>query len=363
MAKDAVFNPRRNRLLRKHVPLTENLITVSLFLYCSVSSSGSRRKNNFNPADRDVSPELLRQASKALTLYNPPLKPWRAPDADNASCTDIRFLTVPARHRRYGLEPDRSFRQFGPDNLFEKINGEAPKFLKQGFRNLYYLVLRSSADNSEIAIELFDQGDMGGSLGVFSEHQTAETVLERQGEVAYFRTAIGLIGRKGQFFFRVAGDADSAAIREKAQQLALAFEQLAGTEASEQPLAFRILNERLGIAAETIAFQNQNVFQFDFAQGFWFGRPNPDESAALFIHQAQSPELAQQLFEQLLEEQAYDYEIIERDERQALLWHRFLNNHFAIGRVNEFVFGVENEADREKSQVVLRQFAEALTDE
>jgi hypothetical protein len=33
-------------------------------------------------------------------------------------------------------------RLFSPENLYEKINGEAPKFLLQGFERLYYLVLR-----------------------------------------------------------------------------------------------------------------------------------------------------------------------------------------------------------------------------
>ncbi|NJN45695.1 MAG: hypothetical protein HC808_03510 [Candidatus Competibacteraceae bacterium] len=364
MAKDAVFNPRRHRLLRKQIPITENLITVGL----SIALLGivlwvAAQKNNFDPADRDVSPDLLRQASNALTLYNPPLKPWRVPGTESASPQIFDFGPFPAAIADSVWQPTAPFKQFGPDNLFEKINGEAPKFLKQGFRKLFYVVLRSKADNSEIAIELFDQTDMGGSLGVFSEHQTAETAPEQQGDVVYFRTSIGMIGRKGQFFFRVAGDSDSEAIREKAQQLAVAFEQLPDAEVSEQPLEFRVLNERLGIASEQIAFQKQNVFQYDFARAFWFGRPDPDNSAALFIHQAESPELAQQLFDLLLEEQGYDYEIVEQGEQQALLWHRFLDNHFALGQLGPFVFGTENEKDRDRSQAVLKQFAEALADE
>jgi hypothetical protein len=367
MADAPIFNSRRHKLLRKRIPAAENLITLGLCCaLAGIVGWVAAQKNHFDPADRDISAELLRQASRKLELYHPPLKTWHEPgDGKHATASSTADLgPFPPGVVDPEWRPVASVKQFGPDNLFEKINGEAPRFLKQGFQALHYLVLRSGSSNGEIAIELFDQGAMSGSLGVFSEHQTADVAIEQQGDVVFFRTSIGLIGRKGRFFFRVAGDAASEPIRQKARQLAVAFSQLPEAQANpeSEPIAFRVLRDALRIPPELIAFQTQNVFQYDFARDFWFGRPGADEPAAVFIHQAASPEQAQQLIERLLEEQGYEYERVEQSETGALLRHQFLKNHFTIGRTGRFVFGSENVADQERSRAIQRQLSEALAD-
>jgi len=50
---------------------------------------------------------------------------------------------------------------FDAANIYEEINGEAEKFIKQGLRNMHYATLRAS-DGTEFAIELYDQGGIGG---------------------------------------------------------------------------------------------------------------------------------------------------------------------------------------------------------
>lgn len=361
------LHPKRQRLLRTYVSFTENLVTLSLLAaLAGIVLWVAAQQDHYDPADRDVSVEMLLQASEDLQLYHTPLKAWTEPGASPvAQAPDLG--PFPANIVDPEWRPAGRLKQFGPDTLFEKINGEAPKFLKQGFQRLYYLVLESSATGNEIAIELFDQATMGGSRGVFSEHLGTGNTLEQQGEVTFFRTAIGLIGRKGAFFFRIAGDADSEAVRQKAGQLATAFNQLpeARRQAvrNSEPEAFRILRDEVDIAPALISFQQQNVFQYDFAENFWFGRLAQDENQQVFLHRADSAEQAQALFEMLLEEQLYEYRRIERNVAQAaypLLQHEFLNNYFAVDRRGPYLFGVENAPEPEAAARSMQKLKKAL---
>ena len=175
---------------------------------------------------------------------------------------------------------------------------------------MYYLVLKSTVDDSELAIELYDQGDIGGSMGVFSEHQSANSAIEQNDAVMFFRTSIGIIGRKDQYFFRAAGDSDSENIQLKSAQLATAFAQLqneneninSATAENAEPVALQLIKSLFDVAPEMTSFQNQNVFQYDFAEDFWFGRISENEGERVFVHQAESAEVAALLFQQLFEE-------------------------------------------------------------
>ena len=375
MAKTDIFNPRRYpRLLRTEIPVTENMTTLVLFaVLIGIVVWVMAQKNNYNPADRDISIELLLQDSSDLKLYTPPLKTWVEPGSTIATSAAVQLGLFPVSIVDSQWQAKTSVKQFGPDNLFEKINGEAPKFLKQGFQSLHYLVLQSTVDESEIAIELFDQSDMAGSRGVFSEHLSSGKTVEQQDSVTFFRTSIGVIGRVGQYFFRTAGDSDSESIQQKSQHLIEIFASLQPVEenvqqkkiqesnepTNEQPLELRIL-EQLDVSEALISFQSENVFQYDFAENFWFGKFAQDDIARIFIHQADSTEQAQELYALLLEEQSYEYQLIDEAESHAILFHEFLKNFFAVGVQRNFIVGIENAADQERALTVLQQFEEIL---
>lgn len=385
MAKTDILNPRRYpRLLRTEVPASENITTlVLLSALVAIIVWVMAQKNNYNPADRDIAIELLLQDSSDLKLYTPPLKTWVEPGTVIATSVANQLEPFPSGIVNALWQPKAAVKQFGPDNLFEKINGEAPKFLKQGFQAMHYLVLKSTADDSEISIELYDQSDMAGSRGIFSEHLAGGKTIEQYDSVTFFRTSIGVIGRMGQYFFRTAGDSDSEAIQQKSQQLIEIFALLqpaqkknqnqnqdessqAQTQTSsetqaddQQPLEFQVL-AALDIPETLISFQSENVFQYDFAENFWFGQLAQDETARLFVHQADSAEQAQELYALLLEEQSYEYELLQEGETQAILFHEFLKNFFAIRIQQNMIVGIENAADQQSALDVLQRFGETL---
>ena len=358
MARSRVLNPRRRRLLRTEVPALEN--RASLLILCALIGIVvwvALQKSHYDLADRDLDAALLR-VPEAPPLYNPPLTRWDAANTAPASQpADLGPFPETVLDRQW--QPAGRLRQFNAENLYEKINGEAERFLRQGFVALYYLVLQSSdaagETAGEIMIELFDQGDVKGSMGIFSEHAGGDTEIEQQGQVVFFRTSIGLIGRKGRFFFRVAGDRASENIRRKSRQLTEVFDTLPD-KAGDAPAGFRILSEGLGIDPELIAYQGQNVFQYDFAKDFWFGAFSRTEPERAFVHIAESPDAARRLFQQILEEHGYEYARVESDAQQTLLQHEYLKNYFAISHQGRFVFGLENVADKARIAPLQERF-------
>lgn len=366
-----VLGLRRPRLLRTSIPLSENLSAALLGftligLVAWVMSTG----NDFDPTERDLPVELQLSSARDIPIYTPPLKPWVDP-AQPAIPAALELAPFPADIPDAEWQPVGRVKRFQSANLFEKINGEAEKFIKQGFVELAYLLLRSRRDDSEIAIELFDQGDLTGSLGVFAEHAAGRAVQE-SGAVSFFTTGAGVIGRVDRYFFRVAGDRSSEAIAAKALGLVDAFEALANppgaaADAAELPPGFALLHQRLGIAEKDIQFQEANVFQYDFARRFWFADAGLDGgldgAARVFVHFSEDAATAEALIDALLEEQRYEYEDVAGNGGVTVLRHRFLKTYFVITREREVVFGLEGLADEEAAGAWLARIRKGLGDD
>jgi len=350
MHRDQIFNSRSNRLRRTRISRSENLSVGLIFLALLalaawVTSTGKK----FDPTTRDLPIELLQNNAREIEIYNRPLKLWVEPGEQKSGAV-FDLAPFPATTLDSQWQPLGRVRRFQLDNLYEKINGEAEKFIKQGFVELAFLRLRAAEDAGEIAIELFDQGDIGGSLGIFAEHAAGRSVVNRDG-VNYFLTEAGAIGRKDRYFFRIAGDSSSPMVTEKAMRLVAAFAQLGGATPAEKPVpqsapaGFMLLNQRLGIPESDIQYQEDNVFQYDFAQNFWFGHAGLGDDARLFIHIADNGRNAEKLIDALREEHSYEYDEIESQGDYRLFRHRYLGTYFAVARQGRYVFGVEKLAD------------------
>ncbi|HSE15236.1 MAG TPA: DUF6599 family protein, partial [Candidatus Deferrimicrobium sp.] len=67
------------------------------------------------------------------------------------------------------LEPARSF---GPDNLFEEIDGEAELYLPYGMRHLTVAVLgRAARPGSEVRLELYRMASPRDAYGIWSQYR------------------------------------------------------------------------------------------------------------------------------------------------------------------------------------------------
>ncbi len=368
MRPDRIFNSHKTRLMRHQIPGSENLSVALIFVaLIALVVWITTTRDNFDPTERDLPIELLGDNSAQIEIYNRPLKPWHEPGQPMAGAA-FDLAPFPAATLDAEWQPVGRVKRFQPDNLYEKINGEAEKFIKQGFVGLAFLRLRSADDSSEIAIELFDQGSLGGSLGVFSDHAAGRAIEDREG-VSFVTTGAGAIGRQGRYFFRIAGDRQSAAITAKAASLVAAFAQLGrgpGTTTTHEeivPTGFALLSQRLGIAEADIQFQEGNVFQYDFAQRFWFAKAGIGADTRLFVHVADSAAAAEDLIAALTAEHRYEYDELEVDGAYRLFRHRYLGSFFAVARRRNYVYGVEASPDRAAIPTVLARISESLDDD
>ncbi len=368
MHRDRVFNIHKSRLMRPRVSGSENL-SVALILLALVALGAwvTTTQDDFEPTERDLPIELLGDNSRQIEIYNRPLKPWVEPGQQIAGAAfDLGPFPPPTLDAEW--QPVGRVKRFQAENLYEKINGEAEKFIKQGFVELAFLRLRAASDASEIAIELFDQGNLSGSLGIFSEHAAGRAIENRDG-VSFVATEAGAIGRKGRYFFRIAGDRHSVAITDKAASLVTAFAQLdrdpsaATTDEKTMPAGFALLSQRLGIAEAGIQFQESNVFQYDFAQRFWFGDAGIGGDARLFVHIADSANEAEDLIAALVEEHGYEYDQLESEGTHTLFRHRYLGSYFAIARRGNYIYGIEKSPDTAAIAALLQRISEHLSDD
>lgn len=357
MSRDAIFNTRRHRLLRTRIPLAEHLASAVLIcVLAGVVIWVLAQRNAYDPAARDLPPELLAKDGPAVEIYNAPLSPWVEPGQSQVAARPA-LGPLPETILDEQWQLVGRARTFDAGNLYEKINGEAERFLKQGFISLSYAVLRSAQDGSEMAIELYDQGSVGGSMGVFSQHVSDNRTVRRQNGVSFFMTSAGVIGRKGRYFFRIAGDRQSERISSKSAQLVRVLGALEA-DVGEAPEGLRILTQGMAVAEQNVSFQKSNVFQFDFASDFWFGSLEQDQAARLFVHAADTKAAASALMEAILGEQNADYRPAGSDDDWTTLQHTFLSTYFAIGQRGRFVFGVDNLRDQRRIRPIMVQFGE-----
>ncbi|MCP4295347.1 MAG: hypothetical protein GY786_07050 [Proteobacteria bacterium] len=344
---------KRHKVLRKKIPHLENRVVLLLFLVLLILVYWvGLQKNNYDPAERDLSLNQLQNQKKAIKLYSFPLKKWRDPTHPGKP-ENLNLGNFPQEILDQRWKTKRDVKIFSPDNLYEKINGEAPKFLRQGFKRLDYLELEMG--NLEISIELYELTKEGGSMGLFSDHAQNSKKIEESSGVIYFLTSIGAIGRVDRFFFRLLGSRKDPEIDGKTQQILKAFSSLS-TSGNSDTNPDRFLRDRFGLPAKAISFQKSNVFQLDFANEFWFGRLSPDNETTVFLHDSISEKKAADLFRNILEEQLYEHEKIDISESKAVLRHQFLKTYFVLVRDKQRLFGIEQLEDPDQIREILSRF-------
>lgn len=364
MARHRILNSRKRSLYRKDFPFIE--IWSSLFVLACLGSViiwVTFQKNNFSAEERDLTYDQLLASSVEDNLYSPPFKYWSPPQAQITSTIVSPKLGIfpPTILSESWIQGSR-LKRFSSDNLYEKINGEAEKFISLGFQSLHYLSIKQINGNEEISIELFDQGSTKGSWGAFSEHRSSKSIIKNTDRVIYFQTSVGAIGMGGRYFFRIAGNQESQLIEDKTMMLLVSFNDLAQSP-EDSAKGLNILNQKLKISPNFISYESQNVFQFHFAQDFWFGQPIKGSHARYFIHEGIDPKSSTALYNRLIEALSEDYESIQFTEKRHTFKHPFLKTYFIVSHQMNLVFGIENMEQSLNWKTQIATFQKALMDE
>ena len=348
----------RPKLLRKEIPVAEAAVGV-LLLLCILGMTLWLRaqRTNYDPGERDIDIALLVAQSVEDKLYRQPLKRWRDPSLGDASAAPVDLGPFDGSLLAGGWRSTSTPQTFVPDTLYEKINGQEYQYKKYGFVELKVIELEHPGEGQFLDVFLYDQGTFRGSMGVYEEQRGDKPVVELEG-VRYTPNALGAIGMSGPLFFQVTADASAPSIDAMTLRVVQGVASL-GLDAAA-PKEFKTLNRGLGVPFEGIAYQPTNVFQYRFAEHFWFGHIEGTEEARMFIHTAESSAAAEELFDKLHSELLEDYESLDSASGNALLQHMFLNTYFGLMQSGDMVFGVERHPEREGVQVALERMGDAL---
>lgn len=355
------FNPKKRRVNRKVIPFTESLSsTVVLMTLLLIIVWVISQKNNFNAEDRDIKVALLKQDKAAVTLYHQPTTRW----SENSSFQQPQseLMVFPTSIVSNNWQIKKRIKQFDQGNLFEKINGEAERFLQQNFKYLYYLNLIDGTRKNEIDIELFDQGNLSGSMGIFSEHRSEDNRVKEEQEVIFFETSIGAIGRVENYFFRISSSQQNAITKDKISQILASFSGLSQKK-QDTNFGLSLFKDRLNISSSEISHKSQNVFQYDFAKNFWFATPDPQKQGRLFVHQGTDQEAVSALYSQLKNELAFEYTVIDQNPNLLLLQHTFLSSYFQLVKQGTYLYGFENAVDHKNMVNYMEDIKKGLSDE
>ncbi len=163
------------------------------------------------------------------------------------------------------LEPPRTF---GPDNLYEEIDGEAELFLPYGMERLTVAILGREADpGEEIRLELFRMASPRDAYGIFSQHRYPEQEVMRveTSEVAVSDTTADFF--RGETFVRIRAKPGEASRRKVGALAGDVAASLPGDGAPPEEAG--VLERVAGRIAGSVLYQKRAMLGYEcLAPGF-----------------------------------------------------------------------------------------------
>jgi len=356
---DRLFNRQARKVLRRKIGLAETVFGASFLIVIVLSTWWVlAQKDNFDPADRDISYETLEKDSTGEVLYEAPLKLWVEPGRAGtpaAAAPDTGIF--PAAIVGEGWSLKGRVQDFDPSNVYEKINGAAEQYIAFGFRALHWATLTDGTRS--IAIELYDQGTFANVLGIFAAQGGNQRDVKTKGDMFYYRTSVGVIGGYGPYYFKIAGDEANETVVAQAARLLETMDDLPAQEKSA-PLAYHVMTQGLGLALGDVSYERENVFQYDFLSDFWFGKAKGQADARYFLNEQADEAKAAQVYERFRDEQAHDHAVLDQGEDRVVMRHNFLKTIFALQRDGAILLGVDGAATREAAEGSLKRLREAV---
>ncbi len=347
-------------MLRKSISQTETRFGAVIVVVLILAGIWIvTQRNNFNPEDRDISIEVLKAQSVADTLYEAPLKTWVEPGSGAATTGAPDLGVFPPSLLDDGWSMDGRVEVYDPSNVYEKINGAAEQYIKFGFVKLHYLSISNNKDL--ISIEIYEHGEFANTLGIFAAQRASSRKVLSSGSMFYYTTPVGAVGGFEQYYFKFAGNSESEAILTKAGDLVELMKTLPVAKSSS-PRGYTAMLNDLGLPFDQITYEKNDAFQYDFADDFWFATPVKGKDWRIFVHQAVDASTARSLFDSLVEEQSYEYGVLNKSQNEVLFKHEFLETLFAIEIQGTMVFGVDGAEDDTKTRKWMNTLRKAVSD-
>ncbi len=183
---------------------------------------------------------------------------------------------------------------FNPDNLYEKINGQAGLYLSAGFLRLKSQSF-GKAGNGDLWVDLFvyDMGNVLNAFAVFSMQRRDDGVPVSLGEFSY-RVENALFFVHGPYYVEIIASMAKVEASEIMQSIAESF--IRENQVDVKPIPELSLFPTSNIIENNISLIPSNAFGYDglnrvFTAGYRLG----DNKITAFISHRESPLKAEQL--------------------------------------------------------------------
>lgn len=340
---ERIFNNRPRKVFRKFIPKHEAMFGAGFLVFVGLMTWWFlAQRDAYDPAERDISMELMEAGSVEDTLYRTPLQHWVDPArAGLGGGTPLLDLGVfPPAILEGDWRPASRVQNFNVDNVYEKINGAAEQYIQFGFQYLHFVALKAPESDLEVNIELYDMGEFQNALGIFAEQRSSNAPIQTVAASRFYDTETGALGIAGPYYFKIAGTEAVSAAVEKARQLAGVFGRMERAAAAV-PEPFRVFSERMKIPFDGIQYYANDVFQYGFARDFWFAQDLNHPEMRYYVHRAADAAAARALFDELVKNFLFDYSAVEQGGDGVLLKHQFLDEYLAVRLRGDAVYGVD----------------------
>ncbi|MEO1228473.1 MAG: DUF6599 family protein [Myxococcota bacterium] len=288
--EDRLFNPHGRRHFRRTYRVGEVWVGLAIVAgLAAIAAWVAYKGAHPDPELFGRDPRLIPKGSPAVGVLEDRTGPsLGSGPGGQASAPDLgRFADVGGAQ----LAPKRfrvaSTSRFGPENLFEKINGREGFYKSRGFRALHFASMRSLEGEAIIDIEWFDLGTAAQALGAFSaERADGATVESVSGGSHYLYRNMAAVVR-GPNYIRLVGIDETPVTQTALRALTATFEaELAGTEL---PWSYAFFGQ-LDIPSAEVSIEPSEAFSFSFARNVHLGinaddvelfiTPRPDGDAS-----------------------------------------------------------------------------------
>lgn len=246
MAEDRLFNPRGRQHFRKRYSYVElRWSALVLVVLGALAVWIVYRGAHPDPELFDTSITLTLPASATLADRGP----------------------VPEDLAAEGFG-ESNLRAFGPDTLYEKINGREGYYKSFGFKRLYTAVLKNENDPMlAVDIELFDLGSPQNALGAYAGERGEGMTSTLDDAGLHHRSSNALFLARGRYYLRAIGPSVDPLVQKQLDHLFARFGT--GLEAAPLPWAYRLFVGALEVEPGEVSYARENAFSFDFATGVW----------------------------------------------------------------------------------------------
>lgn len=184
-----------------------------------------------------------------------------------------------------GLAPpgwrEREVTVFGPDDVYEKINGREGYYKSFGFEGLTFVALEQEADPATtVDLELYDQGRTENALGAFAG-ELPEGASPETGEAGLVhRARNALFLARGRYYARLVGSDEGPAVQTALDHLRRRLEDRLPAE--PLPWAYALFAGRLRLPPGRVSYSAESAFSFEGFDDVWVALL-ADEETELFV--------------------------------------------------------------------------------